>query len=386
MNSAIETLVLPAGFLVQVRVFRYLVYATLTLLTFYNAYLQMLDVSGWVPLFIVLPIVFHQLAAQENVGIQRAYAVEAILTPLLMQAVGLGMSEITVFAWLALLCNTSLLGIRSWAAALATLVLILSLAMRQVWDVEMLVIISWTIGLAILVNQRAEQQIVGKELLRERHKDTLRFLPLAFDAKTGSAHQRQWLTVAFIDLGGFTAAVERLAPEVVRDVLNEFLSQVCERAGDADGSVEKFLGDGVLCTFLSTDQTDRAQVAGRCLGAVLSVFAWIPEFNRMARTRGAMVEFSLSVGVASGYCSTGEWGRGARVDYTVIGSPVNLAYRLQNAAGDVCADVPILIDPVTKDLLDGSVLLEGPIPVSLKGIPLREAYAPARCLLLKAQG
>ena len=152
MNLASPSLVVSVDFLSQVRIFRYLVYGTLIFLTFRKAYVQMQDVSAWVVLLVLLPIAFHKMAAREQVGISPTHAAEVVLTPLFMIAVGLEAREVSTFAWLALLSNISLLSIRSWVAGLATVVLVCALILRQSWDLDLLVIVAWTLGLAILVN------------------------------------------------------------------------------------------------------------------------------------------------------------------------------------------------------------------------------------------
>jgi hypothetical protein len=162
VNLSSPTLVLPVDFLSQVRVFRYLVYGTLILLTFRKAYVQMQDVSAWVALMVLLPIAFHEMAAREQIGISSTHAAEVVLTPLFMIAVGLEAREVLTFAWLALLSNTSLLSIRSWVTGLATVVLVCALILRQSWDLDLLVIVTWTVGLAILVNH-GRRNSLGRE-------------------------------------------------------------------------------------------------------------------------------------------------------------------------------------------------------------------------------
>jgi class 3 adenylate cyclase len=358
---------------------------TLSALTFQDAYATMQDVTPWVSVFVLLPVSFHYTATQETIGPYRTHVVETLLVPTFLYMVGVGYGEILLFVWLTLLCNVSLWGAYSLPSILSGSLLLLALAgVRSLDVVELNVAVAWTIGLAVIVHRQANQQYLRKEDLRQREKDILKFLPQEFDPKSRQQHQRQWLTVAFVDLGGFTAAVEQLAPEVVREVLNEFLSRVSEQIGLAGGSVGKFLGDGVLCTFASSERSERAHAAEKCVETVLSVLAWMPEFNRLARSRGCTIEFSLSVGVASGHCSSGAWGSGARMDYTVIGSPVNLACRLQAAAVDVREEMPILIDPTTSHLIDPALSVEGPHPISLKGFTLQGAFTPSESLLLKA--
>jgi len=107
-----------------------------------------------------------------------------------------------------------------------------------------------------------------------------------------------------------------------------------ELVADHGGVLGKFLGDGVLVYFQETgvSEAERGRDATRCARLCLAV---APTLERLARRwgkRGLRVMLHTRTGIASGYCAVGDWGGDGRLDYTLIGSVVNLASRLQAEA------------------------------------------------------
>ena len=84
--------------------------------------------------------------------------------------------------------------------------------------------------------------------------------------------------------------------------------------------------------------------------------------------------------IASGDCAIGSWGEGERLDFTVIGTPVNLAQRLQTEASETC---PVLLDEVTAELVGAQYLGQRNV-IEPKGLNTCEAYPLDVRLLQKA--
>ncbi len=217
--------------------------------------------------------------------------------------------------------------------------------------------------------QRAREQIAEKNaLLQSVSQRFARYLPGTVSRGVWRAPgepmplERRWLTVAFVDLAGFTEFAAQQAPEPVALVLNDYfhaMDLLVERWG---GTLAKVLGDGVLLYFEPCDpgtQDVSAQNAGKATpgnARETSALACIEVSRRAApvlddlrarwRAAGVLPELATRVGVASGYCTIGDWGV-ERLDHTVIGSAVNLAARLQVAA----PESGVLACPVTAALL-----------------------------------
>lgn len=366
------SVLLPSNLIKRIRVYRYVVYASLILGGFWHAHLTYTDVSALLSLLVLIPGLLHCLDARWPEGVQ---GVEAVVVPLLLFFAGLPNDYLLAFSVLALMASIALWGFASksvWSAAAVLVAMVIYGVPISEYQATQLF---WGVGLVALVHVQANVHLDGHERLKRRQNDILKFLPESFDPKTHRRHQRQWLTVAFVDLGGFTPAVETLAPEVTREILNGFLGEVTRQISCNGGSVGKFLGDGVLCTFAASDASERVRAARSCMETMRRLVHWLPDFNAASHERGCYLDFSLSIGIASGYCSVGDWGRGERLDFTVIGGPVNLAYRLQEAVCELEPLVPILMDRTTRTLL-GDAGPQRTFELTLKGLDRQDVFSP----------
>lgn len=133
-------------------------------------------------------------------------------------------------------------------------------------------------------------------------------------------------TAAFIDICGFTAISETHSADEVVKLLNAYFDIIVKQIIHQDGTVDKFLGDAVMATFKGDYHLDRA------LDACLAIRKAITEAD--LGIGEARFKPEVSIGVNSGEMVWGNIGSAAlrRLDYTVIGDPVNVAARLQGAA------------------------------------------------------
>lgn len=146
--------------------------------------------------------------------------------------------------------------------------------------------------------------------------------------RAGDGEIRQ-AAIMFIDLRGFTPATRDMAPRDVIALLQDYQSRllpVIERGG---GAVDKFLGDGILVSFGAAHATGR-----ECADAVETSLAVAAETVRWRVERDRVGKAPLDVGIAlaSGDVVYGAVGHGDRLEYTVIGEPVNLAAKLEKHA------------------------------------------------------
>jgi adenylate cyclase len=126
----------------------------------------------------------------------------------------------------------------------------------------------------------------------------------------------------FVDIAGSTSLVRRTGPEEMVGLLNRFFAVVVDAIEDEGGLVNKFEGDAALCVFgAPTDHPDPA-------GAALRAARRICDAVRQAG------EVDVGVGVACGPVWAGQVGAASRLEYTVIGDPVNEAARLTELAKD----------------------------------------------------
>ena len=138
--------------------------------------------------------------------------------------------------------------------------------------------------------------------------------------------ERRRLTMLFSDLAGFTTISEDREPEEVVRLLNRYLGMVSERLVERGGTLDKYMGDGVMAFFgAPIPRSDDA--VGACLSA-LDHQAVVAELNRDLAGTG-LPELQVRVGLHKGDVIVGNIGGEQSQDYTVIGDAVNLAARLE---------------------------------------------------------
>jgi Adenylate cyclase, family 3 (some proteins contain HAMP domain) len=146
------------------------------------------------------------------------------------------------------------------------------------------------------------------------------------------ATERKRLTVFFSDIVNFTATTERLQPEELTRLLNEYLSEMSAIAARHGGTVNKFIGDAMLVFFGDPDTKGVAEDAKAAVAMALEMQQRLAELDEGWRRGGIEQPFRARMGINSGYCNVGNFGSGDRMDYTIIGAEANLAARLQSIA------------------------------------------------------
>ena len=134
-------------------------------------------------------------------------------------------------------------------------------------------------------------------------------------------------TVVFVDICDFTSLSERLKPDEVVSILNQYFDVMVEEIIAQNGYIDKFIGDAVMAVFKGEYHLDRAMEASLTLKKKLSTLSPIVE--------GIESSPKVSIGINSGNMVSGNIGsqKLKRYDYTVIGDVVNTAQRLQSEAG-----------------------------------------------------
>jgi adenylate cyclase len=149
------------------------------------------------------------------------------------------------------------------------------------------------------------------------------------DASGGIAGVRQESTVLFCDLRGFTTFAENAEPELVIEVLNQYLGQMSEAILADDGTVVSYLGDGIMAVFGSPVERDNHAI--QALAAAEELLAVrLPRLNAWLAERD-LPPFRLGVGLNSGAVMSGTVGSDRRMEYAAVGDTTNVAARLQAA-------------------------------------------------------
>lgn len=170
--------------------------------------------------------------------------------------------------------------------------------------------------------------------------------------------QRVRVSVIFTDIRGYTEFSERVPPETVIEVLNSYFDVQTELVERFKGDVDKFVGDALVAVFEGEGMEGRAvQCAVGITEAMVRLLEQHPEHG-----------LHVGIGVASGEVVMGAMGARDRMDFTVLGSTVNLSARLCSKA----APDQVLIDSATRDAAG----LEGYSYDPLEPIPLKGYAQP----------
>lgn len=133
----------------------------------------------------------------------------------------------------------------------------------------------------------------------------------------------------FADISGFTKWSSDKPPETVHAFLSDYLETMAGIIFSHGGTVDKFIGDGILAFF--GDPFDQPDHAERCLRAALAMQAKVAEL-RGKWLPAAGMDLRIRIGINSGPVIVGNLGSRTRIEYTVIGPAVNLASRMESNA------------------------------------------------------
>jgi adenylate cyclase len=180
--------------------------------------------------------------------------------------------------------------------------------------------------------------------------------------------EKREATVLFADLRDFTAFAESLPPEEVVDVLNDVLARLADAVLTCGGTLDKFLGDGLMAVFgAPVKHADDALRAVQCAGMMMASMRELeaprdpgPQTNRRLRPAAAL---RLGIGINTGQVVAGSFGSALRTEYTCIGDVVNVAARLCSAA----QPREVLVGEATRERCGSDGKFEALPPLTVKG-------------------
>jgi adenylate cyclase len=144
---------------------------------------------------------------------------------------------------------------------------------------------------------------------------------------------RKELTVFFSDIEGFTDLTDRLEAEEISEILNSYLSEMAKIADECGGTIDKFIGDGIMIFFGDPETRGRKADALACVRMALRMRARIQALRGEWEDRVGPDPIHARMGINTGYCTVGNFGSEDRLDYTIVGTAVNTASRLEATAG-----------------------------------------------------
>ncbi|MBI4796216.1 MAG: hypothetical protein HY790_10360 [Deltaproteobacteria bacterium] len=171
--------------------------------------------------------------------------------------------------------------------------------------------------------------------------------------------ERRKVTVLFADIKGFTALSEKMEPEKVVEVLNNFFTEMVELVFQHQGTLDKFLGDALMVDFGVP-----VEIPDAPFQAVACALAMHRRLQEM-RDQGLTPIQGMRIGINTGEAIVGNIGSDKRMDFTVIGDVVNVAARLQELTKELEADT--LISEATYREVEGQFSFEAVPPLVLRG-------------------
>jgi adenylate cyclase len=174
------------------------------------------------------------------------------------------------------------------------------------------------------------------------------------------ATHRVEVTVAFLDLTGFTSFAETAEPEEVMGVLREFHAEMGRLILEHEGTLERFTGDGMMIFF--NDPVPVPDAPERAIRMAVAMRDRVQQLDVGWRKRG--YDLGLKIGIAQGYATIGAIGFEGRWDYGAIGTVTNLAARLCGEAGAS----EILVSRRVAGAVEDLASLEALGPLTLKGL------------------
>lgn len=184
------------------------------------------------------------------------------------------------------------------------------------------------------------------------------------DKSTLGGVKRKKLTIFFSDIVGFTNLSDRIESEELTTILNSYLDAMTIIALKYGGTIDKYIGDAIMIFFGDPETKGIKTDAVNCAKMAIEMHHKIHELKGDWENIGIAKDLHVRIGINTGYCAVGNFGSEYRMDYTVIGSTVNLASRLQSRANPD----EILISFETYLLVKDEIKCEQRDTITVKGI------------------
>jgi len=173
--------------------------------------------------------------------------------------------------------------------------------------------------------------------------------------------ERRKITILTSDLRGFTALSESLSPEQVIQILNIYLEHMADVINNYEGTIDEFMGDGILVLFGAPKPRDGDAL--RAVACACNMQLAMGAVNKKMKNLG-LPQLEMGIGINTGEVVVGNIGSDKRTKYGIVGSPVNLTYRIESYT----SGGQILISEQTLQEVKSNVKIASQKQVQPKGI------------------
>jgi adenylate cyclase len=229
------------------------------------------------------------------------------------------------------------------------------------------------LALALVLARRRERRVRARlaratQELERLVRSFARFAPeeiveRVIAAGASPAGERREVTALFADLVGSTQLADRLAPTVLVEILNGYFERMSAAITLHHGHLSTLIGDGILALFGALGDNPW-QSHDACRAAIDMRFA-LADYNRELRAKG-LPALEMGIGLHRGVGVAGLVGSRDLVQFTVVGTTVSIAARVQQRTRESDADV--LVTKAVADQLDSRFALAPRGPAQLRGI------------------
>jgi class 3 adenylate cyclase len=249
----------------------------------------------------------------------------------------------------------------------------------ETWpDYALIQVVVLTVPLMSLVGEQAMRKKYVDEQVIERQQAELaaahdlirRYAPAAVaerlehgDDTVGTA-QRRRVTIFFADVVGFTVMADRLDPEALAEIMNDYLGSVADIVERHGGTLNEFAGDGVMAIFGAPDEMEPAAQVLAALAAADELQQSLPEWSQRWYSLGIDRDLQARIGINTGVVSVGTFGSAVRATYTGIGLQTNIAARVQSR----CPPGSVLLSGTSWHLVKDELPCEPRGEVDVKGV------------------
>ncbi len=178
--------------------------------------------------------------------------------------------------------------------------------------------------------------------------------------------ERKKITIFFSDIKDFSQLAEEIEAEALNELLNHYLTEMSKIITQHGGTIDKFMGDAIMVLFGDSNSQGVKADCIRCVSMAVAMKKKMRSLQLEWFNQGIKKPLQIRMGINTGYCTVGTFGTSSHLDYTVLGTQVNLASRLESAA----EPDEILVSHETWSLCKDTIMCRDKGEIQVKGFAL----------------